>query len=51
MAPTAEELDEAVAWAEAEDDVMGDQRRSLSGTAARIYEILITRKEQGDEER
>ena len=51
MAPTAKEIDEAIAWAEAEDDVMGDLEKPLSGVAARVYEILMTRKEIGEDER
>ena len=38
--PTAEELEEAVAWAAGASDVMGELRRPLSGTVARLYDIL-----------
>ena len=38
--PTAEELEEAVAWAAGESDVMGELRRPLAGTVARLYDIL-----------
>ncbi|MDH3701930.1 MAG: hypothetical protein OEU46_11490 [Alphaproteobacteria bacterium] len=51
IAPTLEELEEAVAWAEAESDVMGESGKSLSGAAARVYEILMTRKDFGEDER
>lgn len=47
--PTAEELDEALAWAEGEDDVMGEMERSLSGKVAQIYEILTADEAYGDE--
>ncbi len=51
IAPTLEELEEAVAWAESESDVMGKLEKSLSGAAARVYEILMTRKDLGEDER
>jgi hypothetical protein len=51
IAPTIEELEEAVAWAEAESDVMGELEKQLGGSAARVYDILMTRKEYGEEER
>ncbi len=51
ISPTLEELEEAVAWAEAESDVMGELEKSLSGPAARVYEILMTRKDFGEDER
>ena len=51
IAPTREELEEAVAWAESESDVMGELEKSLSGSAARVYEILMTRKDFGEDER
>lgn len=35
-----EDLTEAFAWANAEDDVLGDQRKSLTGTVAQVYDIL-----------
>jgi len=38
--PTAEELEEAVAWAKGETDAMYAVERPLTGTVARIYEIL-----------
>ena len=51
IAPTLEEMEEAVAWAESESDVMGELEKSLSGRAARVYEILMTRKDFGEDER
>ena len=44
------ELEEAVAWASAESDVMGELERPLAGPAARVYDIL-TAEEEPDEER
>ncbi len=38
--PTAEELEEAVVWAVGASDVMGQLRRPLAGTVARLYDIL-----------
>jgi hypothetical protein len=35
-----EELEEAVAWASGESDVMGDERRPLSDRVAAAYDIL-----------
>lgn len=42
---TAGDVNEAIAWAEAESDVMGKLGKRLSGSAARVYDILMTRKE------
>jgi len=36
-----EQLEEAAAWLAGENDVMGDARLPLEGTAARVYDILI----------
>ena len=41
---TARDLNEAIAWAEEESDVMGKLGKRLGGRAARIYDILLTRK-------
>ena len=38
-------MNEAIAWAEAESDVMGKLGKRLGGSAARVYDILMTRKE------
>jgi hypothetical protein len=40
VGPTAEDFLEALAWAEGEDDVMGEMERPLTGKAAQIYDIL-----------
>jgi len=51
---TGADLDDigaAVAWAAGEDDVMGEERRPLSGSAAAVYDILIADEEYGDEDR
>ncbi len=37
---TLEELEEAVMYAEQEDDVMGELRKPLVGAASEIYDIL-----------
>lgn len=42
---TARDVDEAIAWAEDGSDEMGKLGKRLSGRAAEIYDILITRKE------
>ena len=42
LRPTVEEVEEAVAWAAGESDVMGKARTPLSGAAARVFEILTT---------
>jgi hypothetical protein len=38
----AEQLEEAMAWASGESDVMGDLERPLEGVVARLYDILMT---------
>lgn len=47
---TINEIEEAVAYASGEDDVMGEARIPLIGRAAEVYEI-ITADEATDEER
>lgn len=47
---TISEIEEAVAFATGEDDVMGEARIPLIGRAAEVYEI-ITSDEVGNEER
>ena len=42
---TAKDLDEAIAWAESESDVMGEMEKRLDEPAASVYRILMTRKE------
>jgi len=39
---TPAELEEALAWAEGESDVMGKMARPLEGRVAAAYEILMT---------
>jgi hypothetical protein len=41
----AEQLEEAMAWASGESDVMGDLERPLSGLVAQLYDILMTGEE------
>lgn len=43
---TARDLDEAIAWAESESDVMGELERRMGEPATTIYRILMTRKER-----
>lgn len=50
LAPTVREVEAAVLWAEAESDVVDELGHPLTGATARIYEILVTRKDYGDEE-
>lgn len=46
---TLEDLEEAVAWASGESDVMGDERLPLMGAASEIYEILTADEFEEDE--
>lgn len=49
---TAKDLDEAIAFAESESDVMGEMEKRLGEPAAHVYRILMTRKEtEADRER
>jgi hypothetical protein len=48
--PTLEELEEAVAWAAGESDVLGEMERPLEGVIARVYDI-ITNDRELDEDR
>jgi len=41
---TVQDLEEAIAWAEAESDVMGEMEKRLAEPAVRIYRILMTNK-------
>ena len=43
------ELEQAVAWSMGEDDVMGEERKPLTGRVAQVCEIL-TRDEEDEEE-
>ena len=49
--PTPEDLEEAVAWAAGESDVMGEERLPLTGVAARVYDILTADEVYNDERR
>jgi hypothetical protein len=42
---TARDLDEAIAWAESESDVMGELERRMGEPVTSVYRILMTRKE------
>jgi len=46
---TVRDLEEAIAWAEAESDVMGEMEKRLGEPAVRVYRILMTRKAQEPE--
>jgi len=45
LQPTVAELEEAFAWAEGEDDVMGELEKPLTGKAAQIYDIITADKD------
>lgn len=49
LGPTIAELEEAVAWAEGESDVMGEQERPSSPVIGAIYKLLVA--ELPEEER
>jgi len=49
-AATAEEFEEALAWASGESDVMGELEKRLDGAAALVYEILTTENQYPEEE-
>jgi hypothetical protein len=42
---SAEQLEEAIAWASGDSDVMGDLERPLAGVVVRLYDILMTGEE------
>lgn len=46
---TSDQLEQAVAWACGESDVMGEERRPLSGVVARLYDILTADRLDDDE--
>jgi hypothetical protein len=48
---TPEEVEEAVAWAAGEDDVMAAERKPLSGRVAAVYDILTADDEDDVRER
>ena len=47
---SVEDLEEAVAWAGGESDVMGEERLPLSGLAAVVYDILTADEAYQDDE-
>lgn len=47
---TVEDLEEAVAWASGESDVMGKERLPLSGLASLVYDILTADEAYQDDE-
>lgn len=48
---TFQDLEEAVAWASGESDVMGEAERPLAGAVTKIYEILTADLERSEERR
>ena len=46
---TPEDVEEAAAWAVGESDVMGQERRRLTGAAAAVYDILTLDQQYGEE--
>ncbi len=46
---SVEDITEAFAWANAEDDVLGEVEKSLSGTVARVYDILTADDDWDDD--
>jgi hypothetical protein len=48
LAPTAEELEIAVLWAEGKEDIVATRGGTLSGKTAEIYEILTADEEDGE---
>jgi hypothetical protein len=49
LGATIAEVEEAVAYAAGEDDVMGEARLPLIGRAAAVYEIIVADEAYGDE--
>lgn len=47
--PTPEDLEEAVAWAGGQSDVMGEERLPLTGVAAQVCDILTVDQDDNDE--
>lgn len=48
LSPTLGEVEEAVLWAEGEADDLAKSGHSLSGKAARIFEILTAESEEDE---
>jgi len=51
LGPTLEDIEEAVAWAAGESDVMGEERLPLSGVAAQVYDIVTAEEDYNNDER
>jgi hypothetical protein len=49
--PTIEDLEEAVAWAAGESDIMGEERLPLTGVAAQVCDILTADEDYDNDER
>ena len=49
-AATRQQLEEAVAWATGESDVMGELRHRLDGTVALVYDILVAGEPEDEED-
>lgn len=49
LGASLEELEEAVAWASGETDVMGEARLPLTGRVAELYDILSADDDYGDD--
>ena len=47
---TAAEVEQALAWAADETDVMGDLQRPLSGPVAAVYDVLASELPSADDE-
>jgi hypothetical protein len=45
-----EEIEECVAWISGQDDVMGEERKPLTGKVAEVYDILVSDDEWGEED-
>ena len=46
-----DDIEVAVGWASGEDDVMGKERRPLSGGAVAVYDILVAEDVDWDDDR
>ena len=45
------EIEQALAWAAGESDVLGDEDHRLAGPIGQVYAILLTEQPDGDRER
>lgn len=48
---SAADVEQARLWAQGESDALGEERKSLSGTVAAVYEILTANRELAEGER